>query len=49
MHWTDVVVEVLLELQKVSAIKKLLKKLFSYFSKSPKWHLELEKLSELLQ
>jgi hypothetical protein len=33
----------------VSAIEKLLKKLFSYFNKSPKWHLELEKLSELLQ
>jgi hypothetical protein len=48
-HRTDLVVEVLSEFEMVSAIEKLLKKLFSYFNKSPKWHLELEKLSELLQ
>ena len=33
----------------VLAIEKLLKKLHSYFSKSPKRHLELDKLAELLQ
>jgi hypothetical protein len=48
-HRTDLAVEVLLELSMISAIKKLLRKLHSYFSKSPKRHLELEKLSELLQ
>jgi hypothetical protein len=31
-----------------SSIEKLLKKLHSYFSKSPKRHLELEKLLELM-
>jgi hypothetical protein len=48
-HCTNLAVEVLSEFEMVSAIEKLLKKLFSYFSKSPKRHLELEKLSELLQ
>jgi hypothetical protein len=48
-HCTNLAVEVLSEFEMVSAIEKLLKKLFSYFNKSPKWHLELEKLSELLQ
>jgi 16S rRNA C1402 (ribose-2'-O) methylase RsmI len=32
----------------ISAIEKLLKKLHSYFKKSRKRHLEVEKLSELL-
>jgi hypothetical protein len=48
-HRTDLVVEVLSELDMISSIEKLLKKLYSYFCKSPKRHLELEKLSELLQ
>ena len=33
----------------ISTIEKLFKKLYSYFSKSPKRHFKLEKLSELLQ
>jgi hypothetical protein len=48
-HQTNLAIEVLLELSMVSAIEKLLKKLHSYFSKSPKYHLKLEKLAELLQ
>jgi hypothetical protein len=48
-HRTNLAVEVLLEFEMISAIEKLLKKLYTYFSKSPKRHLELEKLSELLQ
>jgi hypothetical protein len=48
-HRTDLVVEVLSEFDMILAIEKLLKKLYSYFSKSPKRHLELEKLSKLLQ
>jgi hypothetical protein len=47
-HRIDLVVEVLSELSMISSIEKLLKKLHSYFSKSPKRHLELEKLAELL-
>jgi hypothetical protein len=47
-HRTDLDVEVLSELNMISTIEKLLKKLHSYFSKSPKQHVELEKLSELL-
>jgi hypothetical protein len=47
-HRTDLAVEVLSELDMVSSIEKLLKKLHSYFTKSPKRHLELEKLSELM-
>jgi hypothetical protein len=47
-HRTDLAVEVLSELDMVSSVEKLLKKLHSYFSKSPKRHLELEKLSELM-
>ena len=47
-HRTDLVVKVLSELSMISTIKKLLKKLHSYFSKSPKRHLELEKLLEPL-
>jgi hypothetical protein len=47
-HRIDLAVEVLSELDMVSSIKKLLKKLHSYFSKSPKRYMELEKLSQLM-
>jgi hypothetical protein len=43
-HRTYLAIEVLSELSMISTIEKL----YSYFSKSPKRHLELEKLSELL-
>jgi hypothetical protein len=45
-HRTDLAVKVLSKLSMIYAIEKLLKKLHSYFSKSLKCHLELEKLSE---
>jgi hypothetical protein len=41
-YQTDLAVEVLSKLDMVSSIKKLLKKLHLYFSKSPKRHLESE-------
>ena len=47
-HQTDLAMDVLSDLDMVFSIEKLFKKLHSYFSKSPKRHLELEKLSELM-
>ena len=51
MHYiaqrTNLAVEVLSKLSMIFAIEKLLKKLHSYFSKSPKWHLKFKKLSEV--
>ena len=48
-HRTDLAMEVLSEFEMILTIEKLLKKLYSYFNKSLKRHLELEKLSKLLQ
>jgi hypothetical protein len=48
-HRTDLAIEVLSDLPLVSRVEKLLAGLYTYFSCSPKRHLELEKLCELLQ
>jgi hypothetical protein len=49
VHRTDLPVEVLSELPLVSRVEELIIGLYSYFSCSPKRHLELEKLYELLK
>jgi hypothetical protein len=47
-HCTNLAVEILSDLPLVSHVEELIAGLYSYFSCSPKWHIELEKLYELL-
>jgi hypothetical protein len=49
VHRTDLAVEILSDLPLVSCVEELLAWLYNYFSCSPKRHLELEKLCELLK
>jgi hypothetical protein len=46
---TNLAIQTLSHLQMVSTIEGLFETLYNYFSKSPKMHLEISKLVELME
>jgi hypothetical protein len=48
-HRTNLAVEALSNLPVVQKLERLCKSLYSYFSASPKWHLEFMKLAEVVE
>ncbi len=48
-HWTNLAIQVLSNMAIVAKLENLLQSLYSYFSNSPKCHLEFTKLVEIME